>query len=112
MLTALEGLYPEAPEWPGARIDPVLRARFTALARAMAEFRPFIHPEMQGGFDRAWVAYYSSLKRPDGVQDYHHYQNFTGVRRAPDDPDRLIENRQDGRVNFMTNVAALLAFAN
>jgi hypothetical protein len=75
------------------------------------EFRPFVPVELQDQFERAWGAYYSSLKRY-GQQDYQHYQTFTSVRRAPDDPERIIETSQDGQANFKINVAALLAFAN
>jgi hypothetical protein len=111
VLAALEDLYPEAPKWPGPKIDPILRARYGALQKAVAEFEPSLPPELRDQFNRAWVGYYCTLKR-QGEQDYQQYQTFGSATWDRARPSWAEKPRQDGQANFKTNVAALLAFAN
>lgn len=102
ILNAFAGLYPLPTEWPdiSAAIDPRLKAVFSDLQIAVAEFRPFVTWYNRRKFDLAWLCYrnaYSNEKnREADYQCYHHYMAF--------------DDNPEYKEKFKHNVDKLLSF--
>jgi hypothetical protein len=110
VLKELSGLYPEPADWPkGTGIDVRLRGHFPALQAAVAQYRPYLSPKEQEGFDQAWLWYRSGTKRPQDVQTYGHYTSGTSTSTGVYGGLEYV--RDDGRANFRRNVDRLLSFA-
>lgn len=97
VLDELGSIYPLPANWP-EDIDAFLRAAFSNLQVAVAEFRPFVPRWRRRAFDRAWSRYRNTYARAADVQVYHHYdERFLSVPNA--------------KAAFRHNVDVLLSFA-
>jgi hypothetical protein len=103
VLKALSGLYPLPTDWPNisAAIEPRLKAIFSELQIAIAEFRPFIPWYNRRAFDQAWLRYRNAYsdreEREADYQCYHHYMAF--------------DDNPEYKEQFRHNVDKLLFFA-